>query len=97
MATADGNINGTIRFGANTSYMHPTTGMHEIAHTMGVGQSEGWFRSSVGGVFTGDKATTLLKSITGQSTDVLHSDSAHFWPFGLNYQSKVRSRRTRIM
>ena len=40
--TADGNINGTIRFGSNRSYMNERTALHEIAHTIGVGTSSGW-------------------------------------------------------
>lgn len=40
--TADGNLNGTIRFGSNRSYMTERTALHEIAHTIGVGTSSGW-------------------------------------------------------
>ena len=35
VATADGNINGSIRFGSRDSMNH-ITAMHEIAHTVGI-------------------------------------------------------------
>ncbi|HEY4158573.1 MAG TPA: hypothetical protein VGM29_10770 [Polyangiaceae bacterium] len=88
--TADGNINGAVRFGG-TSYMECVTGMHEIAHTVGVGTASNWGTYSVGGVFTGTNAITQLRAITGVDTDVLHSDTQHFWPYGLNYTSEAHS------
>lgn len=62
--TADGSINGTIRFG-NRGYMNERTALHEIAHTIGVGTSAGW--SSVGGSGTwrGSQATALVKQFDG--------------------------------
>jgi len=40
--TADGNSNGTIHFGSNTTYMVLPTAMHEISHTVGIGQAANW-------------------------------------------------------
>ena len=37
--TADGNFNGNIRFGSNRSYMNERTALHEISHTLGIGQT----------------------------------------------------------
>lgn len=91
VSTADGNINGTIRFGSSRSYMDTRTAIHEIAHTVGVGQSSGWFSLVKNGIFTGKSATEELRNITGVSTDVLHGDSQHFWPYGLNYSSEVKT------
>jgi hypothetical protein len=88
--TADGNINGSIRFG-NTSDMQCVTAMHEIAHTVGVGQASNWGSFSVNGTFTGMNATAELRAITGNPTDVLHSDTQHFWPYGLNYVTEAHS------
>lgn len=90
VATADGAINGSIRFG-NTSDMQCVTAMHEIAHTVGVGQASNWGTYSVGGTFTGMNATAELRAITGNPTDVLHSDTQHFWPYGLNYVTEAHS------
>jgi hypothetical protein len=88
--TADGNINGSIRFG-NTSDMQCVTAMHEIAHTVGVGQASNWGTFSMTGTFTGTNATAELRAITGNATDVLHCDSQHFWPYGLNYVTEAHS------
>lgn len=90
VATADGNINGSIRFGG-AAYMECVTAMHEISHTVGVGTASNWDPYSVGGVFTGASATAQLRAITGVATDTLHSDTHHFWPYGLNYESEAAS------
>src|SRR5688500_13088330 len=37
--TAEASYNGDLRFGSNRSYMTERTAMHEIAHTLGVGQT----------------------------------------------------------
>ncbi|HLV68658.1 MAG TPA: hypothetical protein VKY73_22730 [Polyangiaceae bacterium] len=87
--TADGNVNGSIRFGSTDS-MNPITAMHEIAHTLGVGSNE--FRALVkDGIFIGELATNELRAITGDPTEEVHSDGTHFWPYGLNYTSEVMS------
>ncbi len=91
VSTADGNINGTIRFGSSRSYMDTCTAMHEIAHTVGVGQSSAWFSLVKNGIYTGTYGTEELRNITGVSTDVVHGDSQHFWPYGLNYSSEVKT------
>jgi len=95
--TVDGNSNGSIRFGPNTSYMEYTRGMHEIAHTVGVGTASNWQSFLVtpdgGGtrVWSGTHATAQLRAITAVPTDVLYGDNQHFWPYGLNYASEVKS------
>src|SRR6185437_7906226 len=62
--TADGNVNGSIRFGADRTYMTLPTAMHEISHSVGIGS--GPFDALVsGGIFTGTNATTQLRAITG--------------------------------
>ncbi|AUX25433.1 uncharacterized protein SOCEGT47_059800 [Sorangium cellulosum] len=89
VATADGNVNGSIRFGSDAS-MNYITAMHEIGHTLGVGSRE--FGALVrDGIFTGPKATSQLRAITGNPEDVVHADAQHFWPYGLNYTSEVKS------
>jgi hypothetical protein len=89
VATADGNINGNIRFGSNRSYMTQCTAMHEIAHTLGVGTSSKWSSLMVGGLWKGANALAMIRSMVGESsTSVIHGDSQHFWPYGLNYNSE---------
>ncbi|WP_438022494.1 hypothetical protein [Sorangium sp. So ce233] len=89
IATADGNVNGSIRFGAFSSMNH-ITAMHEIAHTVGVGSRE-FGALVVDGIFTGAEATSQLRAITGNDADVVHADAQHFWPYGLNYTSEVKT------
>ncbi len=88
--TADGNINGSIRFGG-TQYMECATAMHETAHAVGIGTASNWGTYSVGGVFLGASAIAQLHAIPGHETDTLHSDTQHFWPFGLNQASEASS------
>lgn len=85
--TADGNPNGSIRFGAVES-MNRITAMHEISHTLGIGDSR-WDAMVVNGVFPGARATAQLREITGNPEDVVHGDNQHFWPYGLNYTNEV--------
>lgn len=86
VATADGNPNGSIRFGSRAS-MHHVTAMHEISHVLGVGA--GPFRNLVReGVYTGAAGNAQLREISGVADDVIKSDGTHFWPHGLNYISE---------
>lgn len=85
--TADGNINGTIRFGSNRSYMTQRTALHEIAHTIGVGTSSGWSRLAGSGTWTGAQATALVRQYDGSGAK-LSTGGGHFWPYGLNYENE---------
>jgi hypothetical protein len=84
--TADGNINGTIRFG-NRSYMTERTALHEIAHTIGVGTSSRWSSLAGSGTWTGAQATALVRQFDGSSAK-LSTGGGHFWPYGLNYENE---------
>lgn len=84
--TADGNLNGTIRFG-NRSYMNERTALHEIAHTIGVGTSSGWSRLGGSGTWTGAQATALVRQFDGSAAK-LSTGGGHFWPYGLNYDNE---------
>ncbi|MDQ1072771.1 hypothetical protein [Streptomyces canus] len=85
--TADGNLNGTIRFGSNRSYMTERTALHEIAHTIGVGTSSGWSSLGGSGTWTGAQATALVRQFDGSSAK-LSTGGGHFWPYGLNYENE---------
>lgn len=89
VATADGNVNGSIRFGSQDS-MNYITAMHEIGHTVGVGSNE-WGRLLRDGIFTGATATAKLREIDGDPAAQVHGDAQHFWPYGLNYTTEVKS------
>lgn len=88
--TADANINGSIRFGAKST-MQKITAMHELSHTLGVGTSSAWSPRISGGIWTGSAAPAELRKLTGDQAASLHADRQHFWPYGLNYTSEVKS------
>ncbi len=90
VATADGNINGSIRFGSTAS-MNRVTAMHEISHTVGVGTAAKWASLVVGGKFTGSNALAQLLAIPNRLADTIGADSQHFWPYGLNYESEGKN------
>jgi hypothetical protein len=85
--TADGNTNGSIRFGSNRGYMTERTALHEIAHTVGVGLSSGWNSLGGSGTWTGGQATALVRQYDGGSA-VIRTGGGHFWPYGLNYENE---------
>lgn len=93
--TAEASSNGDLRFGKERSYMFVGTAMHEMAHTMGMGTTSEYKAMMEGGVFKGQKAQALLKEIDGPDAE-LHGDSQHFWPYGLNYASEVKSEQDLI-
>jgi hypothetical protein len=89
VATADGNVNGSMRFGSRAS-MNSITAMHELGHTAGVGGPR--FQPLIqSGVYTGARATQVLRELTRDPVAELHGDTQHFWPYGLNYTNEVRS------
>jgi hypothetical protein len=85
--TADANFGGWINFGGQIS---TRTALHEIAHTLGIGTSPNWSKYSVDGKWTGQYGIAQLKELDGPDA-VLHCDRQHFWPYGLNYDSEVKT------
>ncbi|MFJ6388102.1 hypothetical protein ACIQJT_10935 [Streptomyces sp. NPDC091972] len=85
--TADGNVNGTIRFGTDRGYMTERTALHEIAHTIGVGTNPGWSSLGGSGTWTGAQATALVRQYDGSSAK-LSTGGGHFWPYGLNHENE---------
>lgn len=86
VATADGNSNGNIRFGASRAYMTERTALHEIAHTLGVGTTDAFTQNCADNDWP--TATPLLQSFDGASA-VISCGGGHFWPYGLNYESEM--------
>jgi hypothetical protein len=82
--TADGNYNGHINFGTQ---MNKRVALHEIAHTLGVGQHRNWEANIKDGLWTGPAAIAQLREFDGPDA-VLHADRMHFWPYGLNYDKE---------
>ena len=80
--TAEGNINGEIHFGPNDISLR--TALHEISHTVGVGTTPPYHRLTVDERFIGKHALAELRALTGEDRLILHADTWHFWPYGLN-------------
>lgn len=87
--TADGNINGSIRFGKTARNLR--VALHEMGHTMGVGQHKDWGKLMVDHLWRGPRANKVLQEVTHDPKAQLHGDRMHFWPYGLNYDGEVKS------
>jgi hypothetical protein len=86
VATADGNFNGNIRFGSNRSYMNERTALHEISHTLGIGQTQAFNNRCAANDWP--SATRLLQSWDGQGAKI-NCGGGHIWPYGLNYDNEM--------
>jgi hypothetical protein len=75
--TAQANYLGSIGFGG--TYPNERVTMHELAHYLGSG--------TYGTPWDGTYGEALVKQFDGQQA-TLNGDSAHFWPYGLNYDSE---------
>jgi hypothetical protein len=83
--TAEASYNGDLRFGSNRAYMTERTAMHEISHTLGVGQTRAFDEKCKSGNWP--TALPLLRSWDGQSAKI-NCGGSHFWPYGLNYDNE---------
>lgn len=82
--TAQASYSGWIDFGGSIG---TRVALHEISHTLGVGQVTAWNTNRSGNTWTGNFAINRAKLFNGPSTTV-GADSMHFWPYGLNYDSE---------
>jgi Ricin-type beta-trefoil lectin domain-like/Bacterial TSP3 repeat len=78
--TAEGNYNGTLTFGG---MIGTRVALHEISHTLGVGQYWSW----TNGGWSGAAATARMKLYEGQNA-VVSTGGNHFWPYGMNQDSE---------
>ncbi|KAI1246392.1 hypothetical protein MGN70_013291 [Eutypa lata] len=83
--TAEANYNGDLRFGSDRAYMTERTAMHEISHTLGVGQTANFDSLCASGDWP--TALPLLRSWDGSSATI-SCGGGHFWPYGLNYETE---------
>lgn len=83
--TAEANYNGDLRFGSDRAYMTERTALHEISHTLGVGQTTAFDTLCASGNWP--TALPLLRSWDGSSATISCGGS-HFWPYGLNYETE---------
>ncbi|KAF6815122.1 putative ricin b lectin [Colletotrichum musicola] len=83
--TAEASYNGDVRFGSNRSYMNERTALHEISHTLGIGQTAAFDRKCAAKDWA--TALPLLRSWDG-SAAVINCGGSHIWPYGLNYDNE---------
>ncbi|BCM93944.1 extracellular exo-alpha-L-arabinofuranosidase [Abditibacteriota bacterium] len=93
--TADGNYNGTIRFGGQIG---TRVALHELGHVLGVGTHPRWGEFVKEGKWTGPYAVAQLRAFDGPDV-VLHADRMHFWPYGLNFDTEdgAENRRRHVL
>ncbi|KAF5003190.1 hypothetical protein FDECE_10258 [Fusarium decemcellulare] len=84
--TADGNYNGDIRYGGDHVYMNEFTTMHEISHTLGIGQTAAFEQNCAENNWP--IANALLKSWDGEDAQVNCDGTGHINPYGMNTQAE---------
>lgn len=89
--TADATDGGWIRFGANQGYQQLRTMLHELNHAFGTGTTGFWWSTVTGGKYQKGFANAILNKIQNTTTESIHGDGMHWWPYGLNYDSEVSS------
>ena len=82
--TAQASYSGWIDFGGSIG---TRVALHEISHTLGVGQVAAWNSNRSGNTWTGSFAINRVKLFDGPSA-TLNADTQHFWPYGLNFDSE---------
>ncbi|PNS17394.1 hypothetical protein CAC42_7077 [Sphaceloma murrayae] len=83
--TAEASFNGDLRFGSNRGFMNERTALHEISHTLGIGQTSAFSWRCNDNWWPG--ATALLQSWDGAGARI-NCGGGHIWPYGLNYDSE---------
>lgn len=83
--TAEASLEGNIWFGSDRVYMTERVALHEIAHTLGVGTTDGFHELCESGNWT--TALPMLQCWDGEDAKINCNDW-HFWPYGLNYEEE---------
>ncbi|WP_184018357.1 RICIN domain-containing protein [Haloferula luteola] len=81
--TAQASYSGWIDFGGTIG---TRVALHEIAHTLGVGQYWSW----TDGGWWGPAANALVLIYDGQNAGI-GTGGGHFWPYGMNYDNEDTS------
>lgn len=87
--TAEGSYGGYITFGSSSSYQQIGTAMHEMDHTVGVGQHTMWYgptsplrETGVKGLWLGTRANNLVQFLENSTAVHLTGDATHMWATG---------------
>ncbi len=89
--TAEASYGGYMQFGASSSYQKTGTAMHEMNHTVGVGQHSLWYgpnsplrETGSRGNWLGERANAVVRFLDNNNSSVLTGDGTHMWPYGIN-------------
>ncbi len=89
--TAEASYGGYMRFGPNPGYQRTGTALHEIGHTIGVGQHSIWYgpnsplrAEGTRGTWLGERANKVVQFLDNNTTGTLTGDNTHMWPYGIN-------------
>jgi len=85
VATAEASYGGPAIFGP--AYNDAFVAIHEIQHCLGTGTYWNWAYQQSNGQWTGAHALQRIHLYDGTNA-VLNCDTAHFWPYGLNYETE---------
>ncbi|WP_114778444.1 LamG-like jellyroll fold domain-containing protein [Botryobacter ruber] len=89
--TAEASYGGYMQFGANASYQRTGTALHEMGHTIGVGQHSMWYgpnsplrATGSGGAWLGERANKVVQFLENNPSETMRGDGTHMWPYGIN-------------
>ncbi len=89
--TAEASYGGYMRFGPSESYQRTGTALHEIGHTIGVGQHSIWYgpnsplrAEGTRGTWLGERANKVVQFLDNNTTGTMTGDVTHMWPYGIN-------------
>jgi hypothetical protein len=89
--TAEASYGGYMQFGANASYQKTGTALHEMGHTIGVGQHSVWYgpnsplrATGSGGAWLGERANKVVQFLENDPGEYMRGDGVHMWPYGVN-------------
>ncbi len=87
--TAEASYGGYLQFGASAGYQRTGTALHEMSHTVGVGQHGRWYELRAGngfGPWLGDRANKVVQFFENNPAAAAEGDNMHMGPqdYGIN-------------
>lgn len=89
--TAEASYGGYMQFGAGSGYQRTGTALHEMAHTIGVGQHWMWYgpnsplrAEGTRGTWLGERANKVVQFLNNDPAAFMTGDAVHMWPYGIN-------------
>ncbi|GAB1415757.1 hypothetical protein MASR2M117_11630 [Paludibacter sp.] len=87
--TAEASYSGYMQFGANSAYQQTGTALHEMGHTIGVGQHGRWYgpdsplrANGTRGQWLGERANKVVQFLENNINVTMGGDAVHMWASG---------------